>query len=130
MIKNIAAKSNKSIITAKAEAPEQVQLGVHIIRDDLKSTREEADVIISYQVSEVIADGKKSLKSPLLRLEELKNKSLYDQLHGRKKHPLGTVKKCKVLIPGLVSVYAKSGCDTVPIYYGIGNEKALNVATS
>ena len=130
MIKNIAAKSNKSIITAKAEAPEQVQLGVHIIRDDLKSTREEADVIISYQVSEVIAEGKKSLKSPLLRLEELKNKSLYDQLHGRKKHPLGTVKKHKVLIPGLVSVYAKSGCDTVPIYYGIGNEKALNVATS
>ena len=130
MIKNIAAKSNKSIITAKAEAPEQVQLGVHIVRDDLKSTREEADVIISYQVSEVIADGKKSLKSPLLRLEELKNKSLYDQLHGRKKHPLGTVKKHKVLISGLVSVYAKSGCDTVPIYYGIGNEKALNVATS
>ena len=130
MIKNIAAKSNKSIITAKAEAPEQVQLGVHIIRDDLKSTREEADVIISYQVSEVIADGKKSLKSSLLRLEELKNKSLYDQLHGRKKHPLGTVKKHKVLILGLVSVYAKSGCDTVPIYYGIGNEKALNVATS
>ena len=66
MIKNIAAKSNKSIITAKAEVPEQVQLGVHIIRDDLKSTREEADVIISYQVSEVIADGKKSIKSPLL----------------------------------------------------------------
>ena len=120
MIKNIGAKSNKSIITAKAEAPEQVQLGVHIIRDDLKSTREEADIIISYQVSEVIADGKKSIKSPLLRLEELENKSLYDRFHGRKKHPLDTVKKHTVLIPGLVSVYAKSGCDTVPIYYGIG----------
>ena len=120
MIKNIGAKSNKSIITAKAEAPEQVQLGVHIIRDDLKSTREEADIIISYQVSELIADEKKSIKSPLLRLEELENKSLYDRLHGRKKHPLDTVKKHKVLIPGLVSVYAKSGCDTVSIYYGIG----------
>ena len=62
LIKNIPAKSNKRIITAQAQAPEQVQLGVHIIRDDLKSTQEEADVIIPYQVSEAIVDGKKSIK--------------------------------------------------------------------
>ena len=63
LIKNIPAKSNKRIITAQAQAPEQVQLGVHIIRDDLKSTQEEADVIIPYQVSEAIVDGKNLLKS-------------------------------------------------------------------
>ena len=62
LIKNIPAKSNKRIITAQGQAPEQVQLGVHIIRDDLKSTQEEADVIIPYQVSEAIVDGKKSIK--------------------------------------------------------------------
>ena len=62
LIKNIPAKSNKRIITAQAQAPEQVQLGVHMIRDDLKSTQEEADVIIPYQVSEAIVDGKKSIK--------------------------------------------------------------------
>ena len=62
LIKNIPAKWNKRIITAQAQAPEQVQLGVHIIRDDLKSTQEEADVIIPYQVSEAIVDGKKSIK--------------------------------------------------------------------
>ena len=58
LIKNIPAKSNKLIITAQAEAPEQVNLGLHIIRKDLMSTQEEADVIIPYQISEATADGK------------------------------------------------------------------------
>ena len=58
LIKNIPAKSNKLIITAQAEAPEQVKLGFHIIRNDLMSTQEEADVIIPYQISEATADGK------------------------------------------------------------------------
>ena len=39
-----------------------------------------------------------------------------------------TVKKHKVLISGLLSVHAKSGCDTVPINYGIGRKKVLDVA--
>ena len=59
LIKNIPAKSNKLIITAQAEAPpEQVKWGLHIIRKDLMSTQEEADVIIPYQISEATADGK------------------------------------------------------------------------
>ena len=58
LIKNIPAKSNKLIITAQAEAPEQVKLGLHIIKKDLMSTQEEADVIIPYQISEATADGK------------------------------------------------------------------------
>ena len=36
LIKNIPANSNKIIITTQAEAPERVQLRVHIIRGDLK----------------------------------------------------------------------------------------------
>ena len=58
LIKDIPAKSNELIITVQAKTPEQVQFGVRIIRDDLKSTQEEADVIIPYQVSEPIADRK------------------------------------------------------------------------
>ena len=82
--KNIPAKSNKqTIITGQAEAPEQVQLGVRIIRDDLKSTREKPDVIILYKVSETIADEKSLLNSFTKTLEELWNRSLYDQLYGR-----------------------------------------------
>ena len=38
-------------------------LGVHIIRDDLKLSQEEADIIIPYPISEVIADRKTSLRS-------------------------------------------------------------------
>ena len=85
--KNIPAKSNKqTIITAQAEALEQVQLEVRIIRDDLKSTREKPDVIIPYKVSETIADEKSLLNSFMKTLEELRSRSLYDQLYGREKH--------------------------------------------
>ena len=59
LIKDIPAKSNELIIAVQAKTPEQVQLGVHITRDDLKSTQEEADVIIPYQVSELMAYRKK-----------------------------------------------------------------------
>ena len=58
LIKDIPAKPNKLIITVQAETPEQVQLGVHIIKDDLKSAQKEADAIIPYQVSEATADRK------------------------------------------------------------------------
>ena len=37
--KNILAKPNEHIITVAAEAQEQVQLGVHVIRDDLNYQR-------------------------------------------------------------------------------------------
>ena len=62
LIKNISTKSNKRTIKAEAEAPQQVQLGVHIIRDDLKSTQQGTDVITLYQVPEEIADEKKTTK--------------------------------------------------------------------
>ena len=62
LTKNIPAKSNKLIITAQTKAPKQVHIEVHIIRDNLKSTHKEADVIVPYQVSEAIADKKKSIK--------------------------------------------------------------------
>ena len=39
-----------------------------------------------------------------------------------------TVKKQKLLIPGLLSVHPKSGCDTVPMYYGTEEKKVLDVA--
>ena len=68
------------------------------MRDDQVSNQEEVHVIIPYQVSEAIANGKKIYYNhlqrhwcfcfivALLRLEEFGKKSLYDQLHGRKKH--------------------------------------------
>ena len=39
-----------------------------------------------------------------------------------------TVRKHEPLIPDLLSVHALSGCDTVPMYFGIGKKKALKVA--
>ena len=61
-IKNVPAKSNQISITAPAEAPEQVKLGVQIIRHDLKLTQQETDVIIHYHVSQAITYGTKYIK--------------------------------------------------------------------
>ena len=47
-IKIVPGKSNKISITAPADAPEHVKLGVQIIRHDLKSTQQEGSVIIHY----------------------------------------------------------------------------------
>ena len=58
LINTLPARSTKPIITVQYETPEQVQLDVHITRDDLKSTQKEGNVFIFYQVSEAIADGK------------------------------------------------------------------------
>ena len=141
LIKNTRPNSNRLIITAQAEALEQVQLGVHIIRDDLKSTQEEADCIIPYQVSEAIADEKNSVKIIcedtdvfilLPHCYDLKNweMDLYMAGFMEGKNIISikdAVKKHKVLIPGLLSVHATSGCDTVPMYYGTGKKEAINI---
>ena len=39
-----------------------------------------------------------------------------------------TVKKHKVLIPGLILVFDILGCDNVAMYYRIAKNKALNIA--
>ena len=39
-----------------------------------------------------------------------------------------TVKTHKQLIPNTLSAHALTGCDTVPMMYGIGKKKAISVA--
>ena len=144
LLKNIPNHLNKLIITAEAETPYQVHLGVQTIRNDLKSRQEEADVIIPYQVSEAIADGKKSVKVIcedtdvfvlLCHCYNIKNWNIdvymTDFTEGKNIISINdTVKKHKPLIPELLSVHALSGCDTVPMYFGIGKKKALKVAAT
>ena len=40
-----------------------------------------------------------------------------------------TVKKHRVLTPGLLSAHTTLGCDTIPVCFGIGEKKAFNVAS-
>ena len=143
LIKNVPAKSNKRIITAQVEASNQVKLWVHIIGDDLKSDQEKADPIISNQVSDANPDGKKSIKVIcedtdvfvlLCHWNGLKNWEidLYMANFTEDKYIISikdTVKKHKVLIPGLLSAHTTLGCDTIPVYYGIGEKKAFNAAS-
>ena len=53
---------SKLIITSQHDEPEQSYLGSRNKREDLKTTQEEADVIIPYQVAAAIADGKNNVK--------------------------------------------------------------------
>ena len=57
LVNNLPSRSNEPIITPQDEKPEQVILGIHIT-----SSQEEADTIIPYPISEVIADGKTSFQ--------------------------------------------------------------------
>ena len=63
LLDNLVTSSNKLIITAQQDEPEQVIFGNRIKREDLKTTQEKADVIIPFQVSAAIAENKKMHKS-------------------------------------------------------------------
>ena len=51
LIRNIPVKPNKLIITAQVETPDQVQLAIQIIRDDLNQPKGKlmSSLLINYQ---------------------------------------------------------------------------------
>ena len=85
----------KFIVTSDEECPEQCHQGTRITREDMKTSHEEADVIIPQQVS------LKFLKSNFLLMIE--------QFVCIK----SSVERNMKIIPSLLSVHA-FGCDTGP----------------
>ena len=62
LVENLPVVSNKFIITSKQDTPEQLHFGRKSERNDLTTTQEEADVIITHQVTAAVTDGKSSVK--------------------------------------------------------------------
>ena len=139
-------ETNKSpkrfLVTSKNPVPEQVQHGVRTKKGDLASHYDEADYIMPQQVHSILKkEGKKSVKMLssdtdvfVLLCFHFTNhwapKDVYmDPFSGGSK--LISIKKSvnaeQHIMPSLVALHAISGCDTVPVMFGIGKVKSLKV---
>ena len=130
------------MVTFKAVHPVEVQDEIIICRKDLQSDFDEADYVIPQQVNAATREGKHKVKvisadtdvfvllcwayveqdwapcevvmEPFLASDKFI--SIAD-----------TVKEHRAIIPSLISLHSISGCDTVPMMYGVGKIKALAV---
>ena len=118
---------NSLVVTGKIPIPTEVCNGLQILRLDLKTMHEEADVIIPHQVVylaslrccsvKVISNDTDVL---VLLVHYYAEKKLASTLHmeptsqGRSSANIGsTVAKHRSIAPQLLSAHALSGCDIV-----------------
>ena len=124
---------NSLVITGKTPIPTEVCNGLQILRPDLKTMHEEADVIIPHQVVYLASFGFCSIKVIsddtdvfVLLVHYYTEKKLTSTLlmeptsQGRSSVNIGsTVAKHRSIAPQLLSAHALTGCDTVASYFGI-----------
>ena len=131
----------KLIVTSKSNFPEQSFEGERVTRYDMETTFDEADYIIPQQVVTAFRDGKKTVKvisadtdvfillchyyhSLNINVDVL----LEDFSADKKLISISkTVAENTSLIPSLLSAHALTGCDTVPMMFGVGKTKLLNI---
>lgn len=131
----------KLIITSKSNFPEQSFEGERVTRFDMETTFDEAGYIIPQQVLTAFQEGKKTIKVisadtdvfiPLCHYYHSVNidvEVLLEDFSADKK-PISTSKsvaKNTSLIPSLLLAHALTDCDTVPMMFGIGKTKLLNI---
>ena len=107
----------------------------------MTTTQEEADVIIPHQVMAAVTDGKSSIKFIcedidvmvlLCHVYHTKQWKVELFMQGFKegKNVISikeSVKKHIDIIPQIMSLHAMTGCDSVPMMYGVGKKKALSI---
>ena len=121
-----------------------MQLGVQISRTDLVSHYEEADYMIPQQIAAIMSENKNAVVTVLsayrhtdifvllcFHLWKYKWHSTKQQMDtfsdGKDKliSITNTVEAHKLEMKSLIGLHALSGCDTVPMMFGIGKAKAL-----
>ena len=135
--------THKLVITSKSPCPVQTKLGVTQMRTDLESKFDEADYILPQQVEAAIKEGKRSIKVissdtdvfVLLCSMYLSRgwweAEVYIQDFNNGKSLISvkkTVETHSELIPSLIALHSLSGCDTVPMMFGVGKVKAVTAA--
>ena len=135
------ACSTRRVITSKNEVPEEVHCGVRIQRHDLASNFDEVDYIIAQQVNSTVRQREKQVINAvsadtdvfvLLCSNLAKNNwysaNLYMDTFTEDNKLINinkSVHNNKETIPSLIAMHALSGCDLVPMMFGIGKAKAL-----
>ena len=135
------ACSNRLVITSKNEVPEEVHFGVRIERHDLATNFDEAEYIIAQQVNSTVRQGEKQVIKVVsadtdvfvflcsnLAKNNWYSANLYMDTFTEDNKLINinkSVHNNKEIIPSLIAMHALSGCDSVPMMFGIGKAKAL-----
>ena len=133
------ACGHKLVITQSEDVPKEVDAGSTHCRDDMRTTHEEADVIIVQQAVALANAGKKSVRILcddtdvfVLLLHFFFILCLTCQMtmeaasSQRAVIDIGkTVQKYPGIMLNILAGHALSGCDTVPCMFGIGKVLAL-----
>jgi hypothetical protein len=143
LLKSFTEKSihHNLLITSNNTCPEETTCGMSRTRFDLESMFDEADYILPQQVDSAVREGKTSIKvissdtdvcvllCSIYISQGWGDAEIYIQDFNDDKNIISvnkTVEKHKDLIPSLIALHAISGCDTVPMMFGIGKVKALS----
>ena len=127
------------VVTGISDTPVEVKQGKRIERSDLRTTHEEADVILPHQVVQFASNTKKILKVIsddtdvfVLLMHYYHHSQVSASLLMEPTSPertlvnIGdTVTKHKAIVPQLLAAHALTGCDTVGCYFGVGKGKAI-----
>ena len=132
---------HKLVVTSKSKFPIEILNGKKKVRQDLETLFDEADYIIPQQVNSTVLDGCKSIKvissdtdvfvllCSMYLMQDWSTVNVYleDFNADTKIIDIGmTVRKHKDIVDSLIALHALSGCDSVPMMFGIGKGKALS----
>ncbi|PIK44208.1 hypothetical protein BSL78_18950 [Apostichopus japonicus] len=127
---------HKLVLTGSDPVPVEINSGVLIKRQDMKTTQEEADTIIVQQVVEakakkvlVVADDTFVLLLHFCCQGDIPASIIVlmvSPIQGRAVIDINaTVDQHHELIPDLLAAHGLTGCDTVATYFGIGKAAAV-----
>ena len=131
-------------ITGRLPVPVEIKGGSTIMRQDMKTTHEEADVIIPQQMMNLVESGCSCVRvicddtdvfALLLHYYKAKGVTASILMEGTSPQQaiinIGeTIKKHTDIISSLLHAHALTGCDTVGSYHGIGKATAVKVLQS
>ena len=136
---------NKLMVTSTDKFPEETKMGVRLKRVDLATTFDEADYIIPQQVNSAVEEGCCSINvlsddtdvfvllCSFFVSKDWSLTNVFMKSFNITKKVISineTVNKNLTLIPSLISAHAISGCDSVPMMFGVGKAKALEAIKS
>ena len=133
------AFKNSLIITGARDVPEEIKMGIRIMRQDMRTTHEEADVIMTSQALQialektpvtVVSDDtdvfllllhftdSNNIGTPVYMEATKGERTVIDIIETKAKH--------SSLCSRLLAAHALTGCDTVSKMHGIGKLTALS----
>ena len=136
--------TNRLVVTSENPIPNEIVNGRKFLRDDLRTTHEEADVIIVQQIVNLSQHGCRSIKvicddtDVFVLLMYFNNEKCLSCIATMERPIAGgsvidigaSAAQHKEIVKHLPAAHALTGCDTVSYIYGIGKVSALKVLKS